>query len=362
MNGYTPTALNPPAPDEVEFSLFGPGFGECAMCHIGSGQWVIVDSCLDPETQKPVALKYLENLGLAADSAVVAIIATHWHDDHILGLSRLLEVAPAARFALTSAFSKTDFHAALAPWMNGGSDLEGKGLAELRRIIKLKRPPIPAGENKIIFERSASPRCRVLALSPSDAALIACISELADTPKTQFCTRMPDMKGNHASVVLSIEVEDRRLLLGGDLQVRADRKFGWLAVVDTHQELGREKHHVYKIPHHGSANADHPEIWTHLLEPDPHAVLAPFVGGKTKLPTPKDSARIKRATSRAAITAPPTAGKFRHPNRTVEKTMREATRSLEVIPYRFGHIRLRGKIGVSPQDWNVEYFGDAHAL
>jgi len=300
----------------------------------------------------------LGELGVTPES-VVLIIATHWHDDHIRGLATVLEWAPTARFGITSAFGKKDFKVALAPWLDDGSDLDGKGLSELRRIIKLGRQPTLVGENKILFEHNQSPRCQVLALSPSDASVITCISELSGIPRTRFRTRMPDMQGNHASVVLSIEVEGKRLLLGGDLQVRADRRFGWLAVVDNHRGFGRPKHHVYKIPHHGSENADHAEIWAHLLEPEPHAVVAPFVGGKTKLPTNADCDRISRATRNAFLTAPATGGKFEHPNRSVLKTMREATRALEVVHARFGQVRLRGLLNAAPQAWSVDLFVDA---
>lgn len=360
MNGST--LLNPPAADEIEFSLFGPGFGECAVCHLGNGAWMIVDSCLDPKTRLPVALQYLKLIGVPVDTAVVSIVATHWHDDHILGMSELLKACPSSKFTITSAFERKDFNVALGPWMDGGSAIDGKGLQELRKICALRRPTSFAGANKIIYERQAAPRCSVQALSPSDAALIVCIKELIAKPLTPFCTRMPNIKGNHASVVLSVEVADRRLLLGGDLEVRADRLFGWLAVVDSQREFGRLKHHVFKISHHGSANGDHPEIWEHLLEQDPHAVLAPFVGGKTKLPTPTDIERIKSQTSKASLTAAPTAGKFRHENRAVEKTMKEVARSLEVIPHDFGHVRMRGKIGESPEVWSVEHFGNAQPL
>ncbi len=94
----------------------------------------------------------------------------------------------------------------------------------------------------------------MLALSPSDAASIACIHQIRDISLSQFSKRMPNIAGNHASVVLSIEVENRQLLLGGDLQVRADRQFGWLAIVDQHNDFGRDRHHFYKVPHHGSQN------------------------------------------------------------------------------------------------------------
>ena len=33
----------PPAPDELEVSLFGRGVGECAVVHLGSGEWLVVD-------------------------------------------------------------------------------------------------------------------------------------------------------------------------------------------------------------------------------------------------------------------------------------------------------------------------------
>jgi hypothetical protein len=40
-----PTA---PAPDEVEISVFGRGFGEAICIHV-DGEWIVVDSCLTPE-------------------------------------------------------------------------------------------------------------------------------------------------------------------------------------------------------------------------------------------------------------------------------------------------------------------------
>ena len=50
-----------PQRDQIEVSLFGPGYGECVLLYIGDGNWVIVDSCFD-EHQEPVALAYLRNL------------------------------------------------------------------------------------------------------------------------------------------------------------------------------------------------------------------------------------------------------------------------------------------------------------
>jgi len=46
----------PPQPDELEISLFGPGYGESTLVHLGSGNWMIVDSCLDESGEKAIAL------------------------------------------------------------------------------------------------------------------------------------------------------------------------------------------------------------------------------------------------------------------------------------------------------------------
>ena len=66
-------AETPPARDEIELTLFGPGYGESVVLHIGDGAWAIVDSCIDKDG-RPSALSYLENLDPA--EVVVLVAAT----------------------------------------------------------------------------------------------------------------------------------------------------------------------------------------------------------------------------------------------------------------------------------------------
>jgi len=42
-----------PAADEIEVTLFGPGYGEAIAVHLGEGAWLLVDSCIDPESKAP---------------------------------------------------------------------------------------------------------------------------------------------------------------------------------------------------------------------------------------------------------------------------------------------------------------------
>ncbi len=101
----------PPAVNEIEVTLFGPGYGEAIAIHLGEGSWLLVDSCIDPYSNEPASGIYLEKIGVAADQ-VCAIVSSHWHDDHVRGISRLAARHPDADFVI-SALLNTDFHRTL---------------------------------------------------------------------------------------------------------------------------------------------------------------------------------------------------------------------------------------------------------
>ena len=92
-----------PERSEIEVSLFGPGYGESIVLHLGENLWLIVDSCLDPLTGDPAPLTYLHHLHIDLATAVRWVVATHWHDDHIRGLGRIMHVCKAAEFVCSAA-------------------------------------------------------------------------------------------------------------------------------------------------------------------------------------------------------------------------------------------------------------------
>src|SRR5882724_10511700 len=98
-----------PPSDEVEVSLIGPGYGECVVLHLGGGEWVIVDSCLNPITKKPAAEEYLELLGIDPEVAVKLIVSTHWHDDHVRGLASIYSRCTRAEFVCSDALKFDEF-------------------------------------------------------------------------------------------------------------------------------------------------------------------------------------------------------------------------------------------------------------
>src|SRR4051812_22448018 len=98
----------PPSPTELEVSLFGPGVGESIVIHLADDRWIVVDSCRDKDSSC-VPLTYLQSLGVALDAAVTDVVATHAHDDHIRGISQLLEAATGATLSVPSAATRYEF-------------------------------------------------------------------------------------------------------------------------------------------------------------------------------------------------------------------------------------------------------------
>ena len=93
----------PPNADQVEVTLLGPGYGECAVIHLGNDHWAVIDSCRDSYSGKPAALSYLESIGVDPEKAVKLVLATHWHDDHIYGMGALVSRCVGAKFCCSSA-------------------------------------------------------------------------------------------------------------------------------------------------------------------------------------------------------------------------------------------------------------------
>ena len=359
----------PPRADEIEVSLFGPGFGESVVLHVGDNHWGVVDSCKNPDTRRAVALDYLEAIGVNIASDVKLVVASHWHDDHIDNLSQLYDRAEGAAFACTSAFGSKDFREILGNFTGARALAGGSGVDEFCAILgEIQRRKAAnclanfqvAGANTLLWEKYPGPSVVIRALSPSVQDEIAALIRLQPQKILQTNAakrRVPDIQPNDASVVLSVRVRDTLVLLSADLETVADNQRGWRAVVAAwNPAAGR--HHYFKIPHHGSSNAHYDPIWTDMLVPDVHAGLTPF---RHILPRDEDLQRIRGLTHNAFITAPRRVGRFRTRNPTVDRIIRGMTRTVWTYPASFGQVRCRCAIS-SRGSWRYELFGNAAAV
>jgi hypothetical protein len=358
----------PPAPDEIEVSLFGPGYGESLAVHLGQGRWMIVDSCVDHETGSPAALDYLDSIGVDCASSVVAVLATHWHDDHIRGLTQVIERCELARFACSSALQSRELLELVSAQV-GGTRRLSSGTREFRNVVLIVRDrrakgTLTGGSVSLLTEHTIVDRSatsEVIALSPSSISTEYAIRAIADLlpERVRPQHRVVAPNQNAASVALWIGSSHHAALLGADLQAESDDDRGWGAVLARDPARTRRAALV-KIPHHGAASAHDQRMWDDLLEPGSDAILTPWRRGAARLPSDDDCTRICGLAGTAAIAGQ---SEMRAPryDGAVERTLREVAISRRSAVGRMGHVRAR--CGPSNADrWRVDLVAHARSL
>ena len=191
------TEGTPPGADEFELTLFGPGYGESIVLHIGDGAWVIVDSCVDSRGT-PRALRYLESVGVDPAHAVKLIVATIGHD-HIRGLAQLVSECDQAAFSCAAALSRKEFLSVIGVLERRHLSVNGSGVRELFRVFtrlkEARSKPSYAIANRIIYRRG---NCEVWSLSPSDTAYQEFLGAIGSLVPSEGETkrRIPDTSPN----------------------------------------------------------------------------------------------------------------------------------------------------------------------
>lgn len=359
--------MTPPDDDELELSLFGPGFGECLLIHAGSGNWIIIDSCINAENNVPASLFYLHQIGVDAATAVKRVVVTHWHDDHIRGMGKVLRSCPSARLCIPMALHKGDFVKAIVDIDDAFSGAVSSGVSEIRQVFEsaqMRVNPILASENSVVWaERGAqlahAADVELRALSPSGLQGLAMLDRVASLIRGStaggILGRAPRSGSNDLAIAAWLCCGSHTLLLGADLEVHANPACGWNAVKSIAGQLPGEKAAVFKVPHHGSSNGHDAEVWADMLEPNPIAVLTPWTHG-SGLPSQADLERIAGYTDRGYITNLGRMAKVARRDPVVEKTLRENKITLVSCEGVMGHIQLRKKPGA---EWRTERHGAA---
>ena len=224
-----PDLATPPRADEVEVSLFGPGFGECILVHLGSGNWLLVDSCFDQRRRVQPALAYLRQIGYDPASTVRLIVATHWHDDHIRGLTEVVRTCEAADFYCSSALRKPEVLTVIGAQ---AAYTQSSGARELHDVLTVlgQRSAVSgsplirwAGAERLLFQQhliGERIESTVMSLSPSDASVTRAIRaigrllpQLGGSPR-----HSPAPSPNDTAVVLWVRIGCTALLLGAELE------------------------------------------------------------------------------------------------------------------------------------------------
>lgn len=340
------------------------------MVHLGDSDWCIVDSCQARGSNVPVAIEYLTSFGPDTLDRVRLVVATHWHDDHIKGLASVFKMSPNARFACSTAMKDTQFlmlveSARAAIQGESGVDEFASiydSLVERAEAAKVKRVATPkwAIQDRKLLELPGLGRSfpvTITALSPSDGTVALALEGIAaQLPKVgDPQQRIPNVTPNQASVVLWIQAGPFRALLGADLEHSNNVDVGWRAILSSHQDT--ERAFVFKVPHHGSENADCPEVWGKMLKENPFAVVTPF---SLDLPGASDFKRMAERTANLYCTS---SGPGKPPRRdpAVEKAAKYVAAKRRVLQGKPGHVRVRWSANLKKSAPSVELFNGAYS-
>lgn len=349
MTPLAPVDSAAPADAMIEISVFGPGYGECVVVHLGAGRWLIVDSCAVRKRATPAALDYLRGLGVDLSSQVDLIVATHWHDDHVRGLAEVVESCTAAEFWSSAALGNAEFM--VGP--DQAPSLPSKITSGVAEFVRLKRAlsartPLAgvrlAAAADLLVDREGPGIRQVWALSPSAADQVRgreSIERRTDEA-LKLGLRVSSLGPNDSSIVLQLIADEGSVLLGADLEVYADTGRGWLAVLaDGSRPLVRSS--VWKVAHHGSRTGYCARVWEEMLERDAVAVIAPWELAGRRLPEASDVDRVLSHTSRAYLTSTARGGHRRLPAATARSIV-DFTVDFRPTPS-MGHVQVRFDAG-----------------
>jgi hypothetical protein len=364
-------STEPPASDIFEISLFGPGKGESIVVHLGARRWIIVDSCKDQRSGKVAALEYLRGIGVDLATEVLAVVATHAHDDHFAGIADIAEACSQAVIITSQALANREFLALVEAERDIAGITNTASYREYRRIFALAeqrrdantgtRPLRRAAENKILLELPAfdtAPPAIIIALSPSEHAVSRALEALANSHLHAMGerSRRSMLDPNEASIAMWVHAGGANVLLGADL-LSGPAGCGWGAVL--HAFSPSEPATLYKAAHHGSSTSHHDGVWDKLLASEPVVLLTPFRHGNVNLPKDSDIEYLLRHTDKAWTTSP------RKP--TPSAAFRKQAAKLGTLahnprdPYGMvGHLRAR--ISFSGSAWRVDNFAPAALL
>ena len=340
--------------------MFGPGYGESIVVHLGYGDWLIVDSCLN-ELKKPAPTAYLEGLGVSLNN-VKYVAVSHWHDDHTKGISKVVEQCSGARVGISSVFTLREAKQFVSAYSGLAAELS-RGTKELYDVIKNHHKRIePLSINRVALTGGGVDfSYAVTALSPTDGFFLSAqyyfLGSLPVLGGGSPLKEAPSFLPNNEAVAIHIKIGDLCILLGSDLET--DHQ-GWTALV-AHPEIQKlPKAEIYKVAHHGSLTAECPQVWDSLLVKErPISLLTPFNRGRKKLPSQEDRERIIGRSKQAHISS--TRSTRAQMDSGLAKRLEKIGSAPVPLNAGYGMVRARRTI-TAPAEWSIDHFGNAGKL
>ncbi|MBK8698021.1 MAG: MBL fold metallo-hydrolase [Deltaproteobacteria bacterium] len=233
----TTDRFNPPDPDELEVSVFGPSKGECIVIHVPNGPWFIVDSfrALNGSRKEPVAVAYLRDVIKTTD--VYGLFLTHWHDDHTAGAGDVIRAFASSlkMVGLPDGYGKRELASLMADRLP--DSLRSSMIVDIVDVTSALREP--ASQN---IERRTLIAGSVVSPRQGSAWTLEALSPSMDDQADHFATILkflPSYSGtvpesydvNSGCAVLHLSVSGMSVMLSSDLDIGSDDDRGWRCIV-----------------------------------------------------------------------------------------------------------------------------------
>ena len=294
---------------DLKIAVFGPGYGESTVIFIPQLGWGVIDSCVYKEKGKSInpALEYLKENKV---EKISFLVLTHPHRDHFQGINRIVDhfLGRIDRICYYSGNGLREYRTYLAK----KHVLRELGLTELANIFSAFKKARDCGAHicKISENTSLTPisedNIKIIALSPSEESENKYIEILHKSiPKKDGDTipSLKDREHNLISVVLYIEINELRLVFGGDLENGNCNYTGWKGIINS-PNFGDLSADFMKVPHHGSPNAFYKPIWDKISKNNrPFSVVTPYNRSTPPLPRTDILENIQNYSSHLAVTS-----------------------------------------------------------
>jgi beta-lactamase superfamily II metal-dependent hydrolase len=359
---------SPPTDDQFEVTILGTGggYGESIVVHLGTGKWIIIDSCVDPKKNSVLPLEYLRFLKVNLSEDVISLICTHWHDDHIRGMSSILSECSGAEFWMAKVNDAQKFMAMLqfdlAKEKVGQLSSSTKEFNKCLEILVTRRAkPQFLWPDRLVqkIKLPAGIRVEVFALSPSDKTIqdfdqeLTSLFNVCKTPNKKIVIQTP----NDKSVVVLLKFGAKHAILGADLEMSNDPDTGWTSIMRNSAAIDGPVSY-FKVPHHGSDNAYSMDLWTQLVQPKSVSTISPW-NKKKVIPTDEMINKFKAHPADVFLTSQNTRRSSpKRRDREIEKMVDELLRG-QISEMKYEHGIVRSRIRHSDPNWTVELFGTA---
>jgi hypothetical protein len=331
---------------EIHLLGTGGGWGESIIINLGNNDFIIIDSCINPLEKKPLPLTFLKEKEIPLEN-VKLIICTHWHDDHIRGMSELFNECKKSQFCFTKIHDFKKFFRLLSfDYKKSDKNISNSSTLEFNKCLQIIEERslmgIQAYPNRVLYSNQVNNiDIEVRSISPSD-----------------YSIQLFDSK----SIAIFLKLGKHCVILGSDLEINSDRRLGWGAIIDSSKLVKIEKANYFKIPHHGSENGYSLEVWNDLLEPNSESSLTPYNKGK-KLPTKAMLNKYLSHSPNLHITSSLTiSSKPKKRDHNIEKVISSFATDISEIRYSYGVVSSKIDISNEEDKWQTSYIGTAKQI